>query len=398
MGNGYSLLCKGMFPLQSFLKCFYSGDTRAKRRAGVLPKSSCCLEKSAICNGQTSVNRDLPSGDVHLHLSTSAVCLKQPETLEIIEEGIVAVPPEEEIHQEDVVMVQHGIQPNAEQQPPRVFRPPIMAALKSNAHFNGSLESTDIEPVPHERTGNLQSKAHVKAAFQRHKEFPGHKSQWATPSAYVGNSTAIRVDTIESKTLSPIRSNAGSPNGTPCELTHTMDQDVEAGHVQNLRNAESDARCRQQRGLVRQNLLCIGSQDLPETIHVAVSGVHCRNTTSFLANGRVFTVITDNYTPPMDSILGSLGRSNRRMIEAQLQQNGDVVQCSKAGGTLPPSNVTSSTGKVESDIIKDGKMRWQESLTGVSKNLRVIIDELHKFLAYSAIDCSILTYSFRIFL
>lgn len=380
MGHGYSLLCQGMIPLQSFLKCFYSGGTCAKHRTGVISKS-CCLEKSPICNGQNSINRYSHNDeDVHLHSTTSSVCLKQPETLEKIEEGSDdAIPSEEEIHRENVAAVQLDTE-----QPTRVFRPPIMAALKSNAYFNSPLEGADLDPVPNESTKNLHNKATVKAAFQNHKELPGKKTQRVVPSTYVTSSTVLRIET-DVGTPSPKRCHAGIPIETLCKLTRRADQDVEAGNAQNLRDTESDARCRQQRSLVRQNLLCIGSQDMPETLHVGVGDVvHCRNSTSFLANGSVFTVITDHYTPPMDGILGSLGRSNRLKIEAQLQQNGDV-RCSKSGGTLPTSNVIPSAGKVipsvgkvEDKPVKDGKMRWQESVTSVSKNLRVIIDELHK--------------------
>lgn len=379
MGHGYSLLCQGMLPLQSFLKCFYSGGTCAKRHSGVISKS-CCLEKSPICNGQNSINRYSHNDeDVHLHSTTSSVCSKQPEKLEKIEEGSnAAIPTEEEIHQENVAVVQCGVQPDTEQ-PTRVFRPPIMAALKSNAYFNSPLEGADLDPVPNESTQNLKNKATVKAAFQNHKELPGKKTQRVAPSAYVGSSTVLRIET-DVGTTSPKRCNAGIPIETLRKLTRRTDQDVEVGNAQNLRDTESDTRCRQQRSLVRQNLLCIGSQDMPETLHVAVGDVvHCRNSTSFLANGSVFTVITDHYTPPMDSILGSLGRSNRLMIEAQLQQNGDV-RCSKSGGTLPTSNVISSAGKVEDKPVMDGKMRWQESVTSVSKNLRVIVADLHKLL------------------
>lgn len=394
MGHGYSLLCQGMFPIQSFIKCFYSGGTCAKRHsAGVISKS-CCLDKTAICNGQNSASRNLHHDDIfNLRSTTSSVCLKQPETVEKPEEeGVLASPPSEEgVQPENCVMVQCGVQPDTQvpdtPQPARVFRPPIMAALKSNPCFNSSLEGTDLDPVvPNESPRNLQNRAIVKAAFQNLKVPPTErKTQRVSPSAYPINSTILCIDT-DAKTPSPKRSNAGGISNET-HSTRRTHEDVEAGNAQNLCDTDSNTRHRQQqqqRSLVRQNLLCIGSQDLPETLHATTVGadVQSRNSTSFLANGSVFTVITDHYTPPMDGILGSLGRNNRLMIEARLHQNGDV-RPPKSGGTVPTSGVVSSAGKVESKAVKDGKMRWQESVTSVSKNLRVIMDELHKLSGYT---------------
>lgn len=316
MGQSYSLLCQGSIPLPSLLKCFYPGHACASHRSNKSERQY-IARKSDFVRGF----------DEDCNASNEEVIYGQGS---MVRDNVISV---NNVGQKKAT----DMNTNSNTINARNKRPPVISLLKMNQRFSGSIEEEpDIEGREDQPRIHQHKKVSMVIVSQNSDEVSSVKVKIA------GGEMA---DAVANLKLNDARCISAENRDT----MSSFDLEPPPGR-QNFCDRKLNSNCHlkfpQQPIPIRRNLFQVGS--LEQSPAVFVTGPETANKipSDTQPNGNVCSWVTDQNPPPMDNILGFLGRNNRRMIEAQLQRrNGNDVRQRVADCKLQRQESVASTSR-----------------------------------------------------
>lgn len=338
MGQSYSLLCQGSIPLPSLLKCFYPGHACASHRSNKSQRQYIARKNDFVCGFDEDCNA-----------SNEEVIYGQGS---MVQDNVISV---NNVGQKKVTdMNTNSNTINARNTP----RPPVISLLKMNQRFSGSIEEeADFEVREDQPKIHQHKKVSLVIVSQNLDE---------VSSVKVKTAGGEMADAVTNLKLNDARCTSAENRDT------TSSFDLEPPGRQNFCDRKLNSNCHlkfpQQPIPIRRNLFQVGSLEHSPAVFVTSTETANKIPSDVQLNGNVCSWVTDQNPPPMDNILGFLGRNNRRMIEEQLRKrNGNDVR----------------------QRVADCKLQRQESVASTSRR-NLMVNIAFAFMLYSKcnlIDC-----------
>lgn len=317
MGQSYSLLCQGMVPLHPLLKCFCPGHSYASHQSSKLKRPY--IVKKNVLNDVRDADDRCGAFDVMVTCGQRGL---------VRDSIVIPVGKAEHCKIADLKL------DASNSVCARTNRHPVISVLKTNDRFSGSIELLDVRTKEFHR-----NKVNLAVGYHNSDDVCAEKMSTINSVDVGDDDTGVNLKFCDS--------HFAAKNNCMESIF-----DLRLPDNQNICKKISDSCCFvkfPQASTAQKISTRLEPHEHSFAVHTSEKKIFDRDVASVNFSSQA--------DPPMDSSLGSLERNSQHSTEEQHWQKDS-------------ENATPSNSKTHPRVT-DGKIRWQESVTSISKNLRV---------------------------